>query len=223
MVFVHGFTQAGGSWTPVIELLPPDVEAVAVEVPDGLDFASTANVLGRTGGRAIYVGYSMGGRLCLQLALDQPEQVTGLVLVSASPGIADATERAARQTSDEQLARDIERDGVDAFLERWLALPLFASLPAAAARLDERRAETVARLTHQLRELGQGAQPSLWERLPQLRGPVHLVTGGLDTKYTRLATDVARHVPHARVSTVAGAGHAVHLEQPAAVAHLLTS
>jgi 2-succinyl-6-hydroxy-2,4-cyclohexadiene-1-carboxylate synthase len=223
MVFVHGFTQAGSSWKPVIELLPPDVEAVAVDVPDGLDFAATATAIARAGGRAIYVGYSMGGRLCQQLALNQPEQVTGLVLVSASPGIADTVERAARRKSDEQLARDIEHDGVDAFLERWLALPIFASLPADAARLDERRANTVARLAHQLRELGQGAQPSLWDRLPQLRGPVHLVTGGLDTKYTRLATEVSRRVPHARVSTVPGAGHAVHLEQPAAVAHLITS
>ena len=223
MVFVPGFTQRAGSWSAVIERLPADVEAVALDVPDDLDFVSTAHALGEEGGRAAYVGYSMGGRLCLQLALDRPELVAGLVLVSASPGIADPTERSARRSSDEQLALDIERDGVDAFLERWLAQPLFASLPSDAAGLDDRRRNTVARLAHQLRGLGQGAQASLWPRLHELHLQVQLVVGGLDTKYTRLAVQMASEMQQARVSTVAGVGHAVHLEQPDVVAHLLTS
>ncbi len=223
MVFVPGFTQTSSSWKPVMAQLPGDVETVALDVPDALDFPSTAAALARAGGRGVYVGYSMGGRLCLELALDHAEQVTGLVLVSASPGIADAIERKRRRESDEDLARDIERDGVDAFLERWLAQPLFASLRGDAAQLEERRANTVERLTHQLRALGQGAQTPLWERLVDLRAPVHLVTGTLDTKYGRIAQDMAARLPNARVSTVPGAGHAVHLEQPAAVAHLLVS
>ena len=223
MVFVPGFTQRAGSWSQVIERLPADVEAVALDVPDDLDFVSTAHALGEEGGRAAYVGYSMGGRLCLQLALDRPELVAELVLVSASPGIADPTERSARRSSDEQLALDIERDGVDAFLERWLAQPLFASLPSDAAGVDDRRHNTVARLAHQLGGLGQGAQASLWPRLHELHLRAQLVVGGLDTKYTRLAVQMASEMQQARVSTVAGVGHAVHLEQPDAVAHLLTS
>ena len=223
MVFVPGFTQRAGSWSRGVERLPADVEAMALDVPDDLDFVSTAHALGEEGGRAAYVGYSMGGRLCLQLALDRPELVAGLVLVSASPGIADPTERSARRSSDEQLALDIERDGVDAFLERWLAQPLFASLPSDAAGVDDRRHNTVARLAHQLRGLGQGAQASLWPRLHELHLRAQLVVGGLDTKYTRLAVQMASEMQQARVSTVAGVGHAVHLEQPDAVAHLLTS
>jgi len=222
-VLVPGFTQTAESWRPVLDRLEPGVEAVPLDVPDGVDFVDTAAALARAGGRAMYVGYSMGGRLCLQLALDHPQQVAGLVLVSASPGIAEPSERAARREADERLAVGIERDGVDAFLERWLAQPLFATLPASAAGIEQRRTNTVARLTHQLRALGQGVQPSLWERLGELCAPVHLVTGQLDTKYTRIASDVSRRVPHARVTTVEGAGHAVHLERPAAVAQLLTS
>ena len=109
----------------------------------------------------------MGGRLCLALALERPDLIEQLVLVSTSPGIADPNASAPRaERADEQLAHDAERDGVDAFLDRWLAQPLFASLPRDQARLDERRrVNTVERITHQLRELGQGAQPSLWDRL----------------------------------------------------------
>jgi 2-succinyl-6-hydroxy-2,4-cyclohexadiene-1-carboxylate synthase len=186
------------------------------------DFRRTAAALGVA--EAAYIGYSQGGRLCLQLALDHPEVVRRLVLVSASPGIADAAERAARRESDERLAREIERDGVDAFLERWLSQPLFATLPSDRTDIEARRAaNTVESLTGQLRLLGQGVQPSNWERLGELRVPVLLVVGELDAKYADIAHRMAEQIPDARVEVVSGAGHACHLEQPERVAHLLTS
>ena len=82
---------------------------VALRVPDDLDFVATARRGWATrAARATYVGYSQGGRLCLQLALDRPDLVDELVLVSASPGIADDAERAARATS-RRVARARDR------------------------------------------------------------------------------------------------------------------
>jgi 2-succinyl-6-hydroxy-2,4-cyclohexadiene-1-carboxylate synthase len=216
---VHGFTQSERAWGAF-----PLEHANALRVPDGLDFTATARALGDQGGRATYVGYSMGGRLCLQLALDRPERVERLVLISSSPGIADDAERAARRVHDEALAREAERDGVDAFLERWLAQPLFASLPRDVAGVEDRRAaNTVDRLTHQLVVLGQGSQPDNWPRLGELRMPVMLIAGALDAKYVDIAHHMAEAVPDARVEIVAGAGHACHLERPDDVAHRITS
>jgi 2-succinyl-6-hydroxy-2,4-cyclohexadiene-1-carboxylate synthase len=220
LLLVHGFTQSAASWSPVLDHLP--ATARAVDVRAGGDFATTAHALDH--GRGTYVGYSQGGRLCLQLALDRPEAVHRLVLVSASPGIADAGQRVARRAADERLAQDIERDGVDAFLERWLAQPLFATLPRDRAALDERKAaNTVEGLTVQLRVLGQGAQPSNWERLGELRMPVLLIAGSLDTKYVDIAHRMAARIADARVEVLPDAGHACHLEQPERVAHLLAS
>ena len=222
-VFVHGFTQTPTSWNAVTASVVGAVGAVDTPaVIDGADFVATAAALDH--GTATYVGYSMGGRLCLQLALDRPDVVERLVLVSASPGIEDPDERAARCVADGELARTIERDGVDAFLERWLAQPLFATLPRDAAGLDERRdAHTVESLSHQLRALGQGEQPSNWPRLAELRMPVLLIAGALDAKYVEIARRMADVIPQARVEVIAGAGHACQLEQPDAVAHLLAS
>jgi 2-succinyl-6-hydroxy-2,4-cyclohexadiene-1-carboxylate synthase len=220
VVLVHGFTQTPGSWTLVAERLAAPTRFL--EVDDGPDFVSVAHAL--DDGPAIYVGYSQGGRLCLQLALDRPEVVERLVLVSASPGIADADERATRRAADDRLAAQIERDGVDAFLERWLAQPLFATLPRERSGIDERRtANTVEGLTFQLRVLGQGVQPSNWERLGELAMPVLLLVGELDTKYVDIAHRMAARITDARVEVIPGAGHACHLEQPARVAHLLAS
>jgi 2-succinyl-6-hydroxy-2,4-cyclohexadiene-1-carboxylate synthase len=221
-VLVPGFTQTARSWQTVVDVLPPGIDATALDVPSGIDFVATALALGDAGGRGTYVGYSMGGRLCLRLALDRPDLVDRLVMVSASPGIADATARETRRDADEQLARELERDGADAFLERWLAQPLFASLPPEAAALGA-RVRDPAVLAHGLRVLGQGAQEPLWGRLGDLEMPVTLVAGALDEKYVDIAMDMSDRIPDASVSVVGGAGHAVHLEQPVAIVHVLTS
>ncbi len=229
-VFVHGFTQTPSAWDPVLQAMQDEVDGddggvrlfIVPRVAIREDFRATA--AGLAVAEATYIGYSQGGRLALQLALDRPEVVRRLVLVSASPGIADAGARATRRDADERLALEIERDGVDAFLERWLAQPLFATLPPERAGLDDRRADnTVESLTRQLRVLGQGVQPSNWERLGELRIPVLLVVGALDAKYVDIAHRMADLIPDARVEVIEGAGHACHLERPELLAHLLTS
>jgi len=223
LVLVPGFTQQAVAWGRVRTHLPSDLDAVALDVPTGLGFVEAAAAIGELGGRAVYAGYSMGGRLCLRLAVDRPDLVRGLVLLSASAGIADATERAARRDADEQLARDVERDGVDAFLDRWLHQPLFATLPPEAAGLETRRAgNTVATLTHALRALGPGTQEPLWDRLGDLEPPLFPVAGTLDEKYVDIAFEMAKRVgPEVHPVLIGGAGHAVHLEQPEAVAAVL--
>jgi 2-succinyl-6-hydroxy-2,4-cyclohexadiene-1-carboxylate synthase len=223
LVLVPGFTQTAASWDPVIAHLPPDLEGTAVDVPTGLGFWGTTPPIGKRHGRAVYCGYSMGGRLCLRLGLDRPDLVRGLVVLSASPGIADDTDRRARREVDEKLAREVERDGVDAFLERWLRQPLFATLPTHAAGLDARRAaNTVATLTHGLRVLGQGAQEPLWERLGDLEPPFVPAAGVLDEKYVDIAFEMAERVgQEVHPVLIGGAGHAAHLENPEAVAALL--
>jgi len=224
VVLVPGFTQRASSWDSVTSWSPLalDADLRPLDVPDGLDFAGTASRLGDEGGRAVYVGYSMGGRLCLQLALDRPELVERLVLVSASPGIADPSEAAERRAADEELAAGIERDGVDAFLDRWLAQPMFASVPREHTDLDARRTNPVERLTHQLRALGQGAQPSNWERLGDLQVPCALFVGSRDTKYVAIAEQMAEPL-RANMRVLSERGHACHLESPGEFASLLRS
>ena len=148
----------------------------------------TAAAIGEREGRAVYAGYSMGGRLCLRLALDRPDLVRGLVLLSASPGIADDAERAtgARPTSSSR--RRSSATASTRSSTGGCANPCSRPCRPTRAGLDERRAgNTVATLTHAAARLGQGAQPSLWERLGELSMPVLLIVGGLDAKYVDIA------------------------------------
>lgn len=229
LVLVHGFTQTGRSWRPIAADLTQDHEVVTVDAPGhggsstlATDLVEGAALLVAAGGSATYIGYSMGARLVLHAALDHPTQVQRLILLGGTAGIEEANERAERRRDDEALADDIERDGVDAFLVRWLALPLFAGLASEATDLDDRRRNTAAGLASSLRRAGTGTQEDLWPRVASLAMPVLLVTGGQDAKFRGVAERMAAVIgPNACTAVVAEAGHAAHLEQRAAFVAVL--
>lgn len=241
LLLLHGFSGSAATWTPhleawqgfttiAVELLghgasdcPADRRRYRMERCLD-DLVALLDRLPASGGRrAAVLGYSMGGRVALRLALRAPERLWALVMESASPGIEDASERAARARSDADLADDIERDGLEAFVERWQALPLFASqarLPVAVR--DELRRQRLQNdpqgLAGSLRGLGAGRQEPVLARMDEIRIPVLLLTGALDDKYCALARRMAAALPCARTEVVPDAGHAVHLERPQAFA-----
>lgn len=234
IVFVHGFTQTASSWGPVASLLRdrilPEPDVLTADAPGHgslhdvhLDLVGGSRLLGDTYGRATYVGYSMGGRLALHLALDRPDLVDRLVLLGATPGIVDADERAARRARDEELAAGLERGGLEAFLERWLSQPLFARLQSTPSQIAERRTNTVEGLAASLRMAGTGTQEPLWDRLHEIIVPVLVLAGALDTKFADVGRRMADRLPDATFRTVPDAGHAAHLERPVATGELITS
>jgi 2-succinyl-6-hydroxy-2,4-cyclohexadiene-1-carboxylate synthase len=223
LVLVPGFTQTAQSWRSVIDALDTDLDVRAIEVPQAPSFGETAAAIGETGGRAVYCGYSMGARLCLRLALDRPDLVSGLILVSGTAGIADPSDQAARIASDEELAEYVELHGVDAFLERWLAQPLFKGVPADAPGLHDRRRLSVEFVAHCLRHLGTGTMDPMWPRLADLRIPVGVIWGELDRKYEKLGQLLAKSIGNSIPYEVPNAGHAILLEDPRGLATAMES
>jgi len=212
VVFVPGFTQTAASWDGVV---PYVRGAVVLDVPLRNTFAATAAAIGAAGGPAIYVGYSMGARLCLRLALDRPDLVQGLVLVSGSPGIEDAGEREQRMTADDALAASVEREGVEAFLAMWLAQPMFANVRDDAPGVAARKELTAEFVADCLRVLGAGVMEPLWDRLGELRMPTALVTGAADTKYDAIAEAMIERIRTGVFHVRLDGGHALPQECPA--------
>ena len=223
VVLVPGFTQTASSWSAVARVVAESCDVRAVDLQDVGDFATTAGAIGDAGGPGIYAGYSMGGRLCLRLALDRPEVVHGLVLVSGTPGIEDPAERAARVASDEGWAELAERSGVDTFVEQWLAQPMFATVPRDAPGLADRRSLTSAFLAACLRQLGTGAMEPMWDRLPTRTMPVLLVTGTRDEKFTAIARRMLDLVRTDATHAELDGGHALLLEQPEPLGELIAA
>ena len=235
VLLLHGFTGCTQNWAEVMRRLSAHRSVIAIDLPGhGLTLAPddvtqfTLPVVSQQLARFItsvigsptqVVGYSMGGRLALHLALEFPTLVQSLLLESASPGLMTEQERTSRIVSDEALALRIERNGTEAFVAEWERLPLWAS----QAKLDE---ETRARLHAQrlqnnprglalsLRGMGTGAQPSLWHRLGELDMPTLVLAGELDTKFVGIAQRMVVFAPKIELRVVPNAGHTIHLEQP---------
>jgi 2-succinyl-6-hydroxy-2,4-cyclohexadiene-1-carboxylate synthase len=232
LVLLHGFTNTGASWQPVVAALGTKRQAVAPDIrghgkasarrPVTLE-AVLGDLEGFVDGPFALCGYSMGGRIALHAALAFPRRVARLTLIGASPGLADARERAVRRAADERLAAELQGLDIASLARRWAATPVLADQPAhvAAASYADRLRSTPDGLAAALRGLGTGALPSLWGRLGELDMPVMLIAGERDRKFAGIAARMAAAIPHARVEIVAGAGHAVHLEAPERVAQLL--
>jgi 2-succinyl-6-hydroxy-2,4-cyclohexadiene-1-carboxylate synthase len=224
-VVLHGFAASA---QPLVRFLPG---AQAPELPghgsapdatsweDALDqlFGSLETAQPQT-----VVGYSMGARLALALALRRPDGIARLVLVSGTAGIADEAERARRKADDDALADFIERSGMEKFVERWEQHPTLASLRPFAAQLRaERLAHRPKGLASALRHLGTGTQPSYWDDLHDLRLPVRLVAGARDEKFTELARRMRELLPRADLALIPDCGHAPHIERPQAFVEAL--
>ena len=176
--------------------------------------------------RVAVLGYSLGGRAALRLALRHPDRVAALVVESASPGIADPGERAARVAADLALADRLEREGLTAFVQHWEQLPLWASQaalpPALRAQLRAQRLTNDARgLANSLRGAGAGNDFPVVDALAGLRAPTLLVAGALDVKYVAAGRAMAAAIRGAELAIVPDAGHAVHLERPDAFVALV--
>jgi 2-succinyl-6-hydroxy-2,4-cyclohexadiene-1-carboxylate synthase len=232
IVCLHGFTHTGASWNPVVASLGERYRALAPDIRghgasselEPVTLGAVLRDLARLAPeRFTLVGYSMGGRIALHFALAAGARVERLVLIGASPGIADSTERAARRADDERLAAEIERSSIEEFAERWAQTPVLAGQPPevlAAVNADRLRNRPNS-LARALRGLGTGALSPLWDRLGAIGMPVALVVGERDEKFRAIAAQMASALPDADVVVVAGAGHAVHLEAPGAVAAVI--
>jgi len=228
IVALHGFTQHGGMFEELAAKLPwqviaPDLpgHGTAVGMPPTFDSA-VASVASAVGHRPL-LGYSQGGRIALGVAIEHPHAVSHLILASSGPGIADHDRRRDRLESDAALADRIEREGLEPFIDDWLARPLFDGLLRRGSDWCERdrklRLEnSAAGVAAALRGMGQGSQPYYGDRLGELRMPVLVVVGGLDADYVAIGTRIASAVPDGIIITVEGAGHAVIGEAPDRVA-----
>ena len=239
LVLLHGFSGSGDTWAPVrgaLRTLGPTLAvdlighgaSPAPEEPEPYRMESCleqleATLAGLGIERAWWVGYSMGGRVALQMAIHKPHLVAGLMLESTSPGLRDAGERAERRKADAALAARIVERGMDAFVEEWLAKPLFKGIQRLsgeeqAAQRAQRLRNAPHGLANSLREMGAGAVEPVWGDLPGLRVPVLLIAGEEDLKFAALAREMAAAVPGAELAVLADAGHTPHVEIPAAFA-----
>jgi 2-succinyl-6-hydroxy-2,4-cyclohexadiene-1-carboxylate synthase len=235
LLLLHGFTGAPSSFDAALEALPEPARVLAPWLtghgvpPAALEIETFEGEVDRLaawipeGERAVVVGYSLGARLALALAIRHSDRVQALVAISGSAGLPTATERGARRARDAALAQRLERDGLAAFVRFWEDQPLFATqtrLPPALidAERARRLGHTAEGLAHALARTGLAEMPDYFPTLPRLHAPVEVLAGELDPKFSALGRALAGALPKGRFTPLSGAGHNLLLERPTAVA-----
>ena len=241
LVLLHGFSGAASTWESVAEEIACDFQLIAIDLlghsasDAPRDTASyrmesvASDVVDLLGQIAVanphLLGYSMGGRLALFLALRHPTRIRSLILESASPGLSEQQAWTQRRIRDNALADEIEARGISWFVDYWESLPLWASQSDQLIRRqrNQRLANNPMGLANCLRAMGTGAQPNLWGALASMAAPTCLIVGERDAKFRQIYQAMHAAMPHAHLSIIPAAGHNTHLENPAAFCRALRS
>lgn len=220
VLFLHGFAGSPAMWDPVVQglangdvLLSRPLLPGHGLAPRGMhgDFEAAVDGLLAEHDREplLVVGYSLGGRLALGMGARRP--TLSLLLIGAHVGIGDDGERAARRRWEAEQAAILRERGVEAFIDAWEAMPIFASQSSAqrAAQRAMRTAHTASGLAWAMESLGLGRMP---DHRSTAAGRWRWLTGARDVKFTELTAGLG-----ASHRIVADAGHNVVLEAPAVV------
>ena len=243
LVFLHGFMGRKEDWAEIIAHLEEAFRCYTIDLPFHgasrsihAEFDDTVHhIVRRLDGlgcrRFGLVGYSMGGRIALQLALHHAERVPRCVIESGSPGLMQDSARESRRQQDEGLAEQLdavasEGGTLENFLQQWYRADLWASLRTKPERLEQLIAtrsmhNDPAALASALRALGTGRQAHQWQALACSRTPILCVVGALDTKYRHIAMEMRAQAQALEIATVPACGHNVHFERPGEYVALL--
>ena len=231
-ILLHGFMGTGADFETLMEHLPGP--ALALDLPGHGDAKEVLpddqpadlpwmarhiahRIADHSDPPIDLVGYSMGGRIALYLALQSPHLLRSLTLIGASPGIPDLDARRKRRRDDERRAHQISTD-FPAFLRRWYQLPIFGALrhhPQFDALIERRLDQSPAAMARVIQDMSPGAQPDLWPRLPELELPHTWIAGQNDPKYASLIPRAAQ-LSGGHHHLIDDAAHSVHIQRPKA-------
>ncbi len=225
VVLLHGFMGLPSDWDPVCDALARwQVGLVELQPMDPATFLEALNAAVRHRGltRVALGGYSMGGRLAIFCAMQNPAQFPILIGVSTTPGIEDTKERETRTAADLELASRLSAlksaEEFEAFLREWWRQSIFISPRMHSGLLDqlvESRLDLSPAALADFHSLwSSGTLPSQWEAIENYPGPALLLAGSEDKKYCDITKGMQQRMAEGTFEILAGCGHQLLWEAP---------
>lgn len=224
IIFLHGFSVDRRSWAAQMQAFGSGASCVAYDlrgfgdstVPSG-DYDHTddlARVVDHvTDGPVVLVGLSLGANVALSFAHRFPDRIQGLVLASSGLFGHDWGEEERPPTAIDRIAA---AEGAETARRAWLAHDLFAStmeIPTAREALLRMVGDYTG---WHWQEPGRGARIAPVGSLGAVTAPTLVLSGDRDARgYRDIAGVLARDLPNARLTRLAGIGHMMNLEDPA--------
>ncbi len=228
-VLLHGFLGSPADWADVLAHLVPGIQCECVALRD-LGCASIACAAQQLALRLesepcdALIGYSMGGRIALELAATRPELAPQLLLLSTSAGVSEQAEREVRAREDDARAAQLRELGIDAFAQQWYELPLFAPFRAHSSFMHARARRALGDAdfwSECIAACSPGRSVCREDALIQRASRSTLAVGALDERYALSARRLACLATTLTIETIPHAGHVLPLEAPSACARLI--
>lgn len=224
VILLHAFPLDGRMWNAVAAGLAGKCRVIAPDLPGfgesdlgpsdrsiadmADDIAALMDHLGIA--QATVGGLSMGGYVSLAFAARHAQRLRGLILADTRAAADSDTARAARADA----LTLVQTRGVEPYVERQVAALLSASasdqVRAQVRALGRQRPEGVCAGIRALRD-----RPDRRAELAGIRCPTLVLVGSEDkiSPPSEMA-EIARAIPGARLTEIAGAGHLSNLEKP---------
>ena len=233
--FLHGFTGCAIDWVPVVSSLNKRFNYYLVDLVghgksdspkesyyyfiDSIVNQLREIIISLSNDKIVLAGYSMGGRIALNFALQNGRMLKGLILESSTWGISDENLRKERARQDEKLAEFIDNDPIDKFIDYWMNIDLFNTQRRFSnemlSQIRERRLENnKTGLATTLRCSSTGKMKPLYDNIKDIDLKTLLITGELDSKFTNINVEMVKIFNNAEHKIIKNAGHNTHFEEP---------
>ncbi|HAY37734.1 MAG: 2-succinyl-6-hydroxy-2,4-cyclohexadiene-1-carboxylate synthase [Rhodothermales bacterium] len=229
-VFLHGFMGSSKDWAFLSDQLSCTV--LAIDLPghgqsEALEdvhwIAATADQIAhqlqvRGIEKCHLIGYSLGGRIAMQLAIRYPNLFDRIVLESCHPGLDNQAERVRRKKRDKRWSKRFRTDWPQV-LEDWYEQDVFASVADPSHLIQERLKNDPIALEKAMMGFSLSGQDSCWNQTHSIL----YLCGEFDPKYGDVGRRLSNKNASVRHQTVSHCGHNVHLESAETYLELLTS
>ncbi len=217
LVFLHGFLGCSLDWAPFFKHFAKDYNCIAIDLPGHgkspiYELSVLLQIIPQ---KSHLIGYSMGGRIALQLIHLYPNYFGKIILLSSHLGLATIEEKRIRHYEEENTIDQIKAFGIKLFIEKWYQKPLFENAPIPSYRYRQ----SPDLLIQAIRKFSLAKQQNFWNSLPQISSFSTFLYGAEDFAYKE--TFERLNKLEANVHLIEKSSHAIHLQNVSACINLI--